>query len=138
MAGPGHVTGVESARKDRRTPKASPVWSRVRASRQRHGVRQSFLPLLNRWAWTCQWGRKRQKRQAHSKSFASMEPCANLAPASWSAAVFSAAFELLGLDMSVGSKAPEKTGALQKLRQYGAVCEPRASVMECGSLFCRF
>src|SRR5882724_8783520 len=39
----------------------------------------------------------------------------------------SAAFGLLS---DVGSKAPEKTGALQKLRQYRGMGVPRASVME--------
>jgi len=37
---------------------------------------------------------------------------------------------------SLHPKAPEKTGALQKLRQYRGVCEPRASVLDCP--FCRF
>jgi len=36
---------------------------------------------------------KRQKRQAHSTSFAIFEACADLAPASWSAAVPSAALD---------------------------------------------
>src|SRR6266516_2042555 len=36
---------------------------------------------------------KRQKRQAHSPSFAIFEACADLAPASWSAAVRSAALD---------------------------------------------
>jgi len=39
--------------------------------------------------------KKRQKRQAHSKSFATIEARTNRAPASWSAAVFSAAFDFL-------------------------------------------
>src|SRR5437879_2634913 len=55
------------------------------------------------------------------------------AVASWSAAVPSAAFGLLS---DVGWKAPEKTGALQKLRQYRGMGVPRASVMECGCSFC--
>src|SRR6266567_1599075 len=58
------------------------------------------------------------------------------APASWSAAVRSAAFGF-ALEGWRG-KAPERTGALQKLRQYRGACEPRASVMECGCPFCRF
>src|SRR5437867_3488877 len=61
------------------------------------------------------------------------------AVASWSAAVPSAAFGL----MSDGKrqKRHEKTGALQKLRQYRGMCVPRASPAlagECGCSFCRF
>src|SRR6266404_3091273 len=69
--------------------------------------------------WQCSGGtggskEKRQKRQAHSKSFANIEACANLARASWSAAVRSAAFALRCCDLPRQSdgtqpKAPMKS-----------------------------
>src|SRR6266567_2384058 len=69
----------KSARKDRRTPKASPISRRVRTSRQRHGVRLSVLPLLDLHLAAAG---KAPEKTGDSKSFANIEARANLAPAS--------------------------------------------------------
>ncbi len=63
----------------------APVWS---ACAQLGDNRRAVVASVS---GTLHCIRKRQKRQAHSKSFANIEACPNLAPASWSAAVPSAA-----------------------------------------------
>src|SRR5436309_11392741 len=45
---------------------------------------------------------------------------------------------VIGSSGHIEPKAPEKTGALQKLRQHEWNCGHRASVVECGCPFCRF